>query len=124
MDLVERLRAALDEEERVARNAHQGAEWVALHFGPYNRESLVRACTADETWIIAEVTKVDQGEHIARQDPRRTLARVEALRKILKRHEGEHECSVYDHDTNCSWVTWVEDCATISALAEAYGIEP
>jgi hypothetical protein len=103
-DLVEFLRAALDEDEQVARVAAHGGRWR------YETGDSVGAWTLyDEHWNIASMTTYDTesynyaermpvfrpptyidpdaiGGHIARHDPARVLADVAAKRAILELH--------------------------------------
>lgn len=90
-DPLARLRAGLDEEARIARAAaERAAEWRSdgkgVSGGPFT--------PADPEWSIAEdgahTIVYDEGWplepeafHIARQDPAATLARVEAIRKVI-----------------------------------------
>jgi hypothetical protein len=100
-DLVEFLRAALDEDEQVARVAAHGGRWR------YETGDSVGAWTLyDEHWNIASMTTYDTesynyaermpafrpptyidpdaiGSHIARHDPAQVLAEVKAKRAIL-----------------------------------------
>jgi hypothetical protein len=101
-DLVEFLRAALDEDERVARAATPGpwrweepsdSEW------PTYDQSLVSDGKADGGEPAAvllgwghdasgiEAEQADR-DHIARHDPARVLAEVAAKRAILDRYEA------------------------------------
>lgn len=86
-DLITWLRAQLDEDRRVALNAgHDAPTWT------YDRDAFSVASSA---WPIASkrgdgsmpLCDVD-GEHIARWDPARVLAEVEAKRLLLDLHKG------------------------------------
>jgi hypothetical protein len=81
-ELITWLRAQLDDDERVARRAGWNhPEWT------YDREMFT---VASDAWVIAArkdrsgspINDVD-GEHIARWDPARVLAEVDAKRRIL-----------------------------------------
>lgn len=94
MELVDFLRARLDEDEQVARGTttpldwHQGPgdddpEWVGDEMvlmwppefhTPYEQDKHWRGLTADPAGLAA---------HIVRHDPARVLAEVEAKRRIL-----------------------------------------
>jgi hypothetical protein len=119
-DLVTWLRAQLDEDERVARDASAGGRWR------YSDGDSVGAWTLyDEHWAIAGLTTYDtesynyaermpavrspgyvnadaNGAHIARWDPARVLAEVDAKRRILdwliliEQHLREND--IYDMD--------------------------
>lgn len=143
-DLIAKLRAALDEDERVA----QGAAALCGCHGPKDEWSFAdddhcgRIEIADDPHspIRRQLTRrwnrsyedMRMAHHIARHDPARVLRQVAAMRKILELHEGSHECSVYgdtfesprtdgEIDT-CRWVS-DEPCSTTLLLAEACGIE-
>jgi hypothetical protein len=78
-DLVEFLRAALDEDERVARAAYDEA--------------------SDYRVLGSRLAE----EHFVLWKPDRVLADVAAKRAILELHDGEHDCrelrtGVYPHD--------------------------
>jgi hypothetical protein len=74
--LVEFLHARLAEDEQVARVATPGPwRWAAL----------------------GEATT----DHIARHDPARVLAEIDAKRRIVDMHSGHHECAAWDrHSTD------------------------
>lgn len=78
-DLVEWLRARLDEDEALARRCRgerwerEGTEWV---FG---------VPSADTIWFDHSYPHV--GDHIARWDPARVLAEVEAKRSLLAAYD-------------------------------------
>jgi hypothetical protein len=82
MDLIEFLRARLDEDEVAARvnvsplpNSHTG-EW---QFIADERGMQVRDAGNDT--LIVRHTWLNEGDHIARHDPARVLAEVEATRR-------------------------------------------
>jgi hypothetical protein len=105
--LVDRLRAALDEDERVAQAAARvitelGATWQGLADGLWKRS--VR--DDDEVW-----------DFIERHDPARVLRQVAAMRKILDWVASGHHCTA-DHLLSPADPDDVADL-----LAEAYGIE-
>ena len=91
-DLITWLRAQLDEDERVAREA-SGDPWVTgTSVGyPYSRPGDVYAIAHDGTAArIAmgtrcgpDISAEQSSDHIARHDPARVLAEVEAKRRIL-----------------------------------------
>jgi hypothetical protein len=79
-DLVAFLRARLDDDEWTARAAKPGP-WHA------DGGSVYATHPTDEV-----VGYTDSAEHIARHDPARVLAEVEAKRRLLELHEpGEME---------------------------------
>lgn len=77
-DLIEFLRARLDEDEQVARKAtarqRDGEHWL------YGHEGGVR--TKGGLGVSRRAVPV-HGEHIARHDPARILSEVDAKRQIL-----------------------------------------
>lgn len=87
-DLVAWLRQQLDEDERVALAAAQLAQtrdWWASAEGKVhdaNAEGYRNLLGGENAWSLDEI-----GEHIARWDPARVLAEVEAKRRVLDRYE-------------------------------------
>jgi hypothetical protein len=83
-DLIEFLRARLDEEAEVARAAmiNSGGEWAQVDpvRAPCRVEDTTRGYVVvnDDGWTTSE-----QAAHIARHDPARVLAEVEAKRRII-----------------------------------------
>ena len=85
-DLIAFLRARLDEDEAVARNAavlpHGAADW---HTGA---EGSVFAAEPSQLHVRGAILSLDDiGTHIARWDPARVLAEVEAKRRMI---DGVH----------------------------------
>jgi hypothetical protein len=86
-DLVQFLRARLDEDEQVARDACHGgpAEWTTDDSYPVSVAGLPPG-----TDVFARAVAFDEGSpsesqaaHIARHDPARVLAEAEAKRMLL-----------------------------------------
>lgn len=77
-DLVTWLRAQLDDDERAAREATPG-HWQA-DAAPDGRWYIDPGRDADD---VGEVARRADAEHIARHDPARVLAEVDAKRRIL-----------------------------------------
>lgn len=71
MDLVQFLRDRLDEDEAMARACAGDGSWKASHIAIYGPD------------LAPEVR-----EHMARHDPARTLAEVDAKRQLLRDLEG------------------------------------
>lgn len=122
-DWIERLRTAIDEDERIAQRA--GADepsWI------YHRETFT---VASASYPIAgykgrngpPINDVD-GEHMALHDPARVLRQVAAHRKILELHHEQPAGKCF----TCSYTNWMQidvgewPCHTVRALAEAYGL--
>jgi hypothetical protein len=88
-DLVAAIRAAIDEDERVARAADRRSRFEDPNDSSswYYRDGEVRSRNGDG--LIAagafgdDTLGLEFGEHIARFDPDRTLRRAAAHRKIL-----------------------------------------
>lgn len=90
-DLIEFLRARLDEDEQIARSAG-GATWV-VNMGDVVSTALAeRDYGPDGIWVAsasfscegdAEALHEGHAEHIARHDPARVLAEVDAKRRII-----------------------------------------
>lgn len=83
-DALSRLRAGLDEDERIARaaftNHTPGADrWRADGMQVWN-EATTSTLVVGHTWPR-------EARHIARQDPKATLDWVEAIRKVIARYE-------------------------------------
>jgi hypothetical protein len=105
-DLITRLRAAIDEEERIANAAIRtladgGWTWQGLVDGLWKRD----VYDLDPLW-----------EYIERNDADGRLRQVAAHREILDIHSGPHSCGFSDYDD-------ADPCGTLLALAKAYGIE-
>jgi hypothetical protein len=91
-DLIAFLRARLDEDHERA-NASAGAPWVTLQ-GVGSSQVLVDPhAIRDAKWKfgtlghVASVEHQVDADHIARHDPARVLAEVEAKRQLLAGHE-------------------------------------
>ena len=99
-DLVTWLRAQLDEDERVARAATRPTmcpEWACSSREVFTGDAAVRK-VADVAWSD------DIGAHIARHDPARVLAEVDAKRRILDQHRpADSEC------TTCCGESYIEE---------------
>ncbi|MFE2712198.1 DUF6221 family protein [Streptomyces mirabilis] len=87
MELVDFLRARLDEDEALAREAPQGPWQIGNAVDPTQPCGVytfpgVRLVADGLNWLVAE--------HIAHQNPARVLADVEAKRALLDRYEAHH----------------------------------
>jgi len=106
-ELIEKIRAALDEDERVATEAlllavDNRGEWTYAE----------RRVTGGPGLLIVGHIPANRGRHIARHDPARVLRQVAAMRKILDFTVVMDE----DRYPGAEYVTAV--------LAEALGPEP
>lgn len=118
-DLVVWLRAQLAYAERVARDAG-GCSWDLPAKAGYP--------AGHDTRLEAEE------EHTARHDPARVLAEVDAKRRILDLHEGDHECSTIRRGVDCEGEAYEEidnytyvvggDCSTVRLLALPFADRP
>lgn len=105
-ELITWLRAQMDEDERVAREAAAaGASGSAEHWSAERVEYRHADTGVHDTWVVrgARVATPTLAmcpiditpritQHIARWDPARALAEVVAKRQILALHTGEHDC--------------------------------
>ena len=104
-DLVTWLRAQLDEDERGAREAAErdSGEWfMGDRWNVYRIEDEARYdddYQGEENRLVVYGNIKSQSEHIARHDPARVLAEVEAKRRILDGwREADREAHVDDGD--------------------------
>ena len=119
-DLIEFLRARLDEEQDLARRAAfgWGAEWTAVR----DEDDWARV-TADGSLNVAGSEDVDVIRHAACWDPARVLAEIAAKRAAIDEHvvdddpTGEgvfcNSCDRFDYP-----------CRTLRALAQPYSSHP
>lgn len=127
MNIVEFLRARLDEDEAVARSAspapwsYPGIDSVAggmLYDTTRTIAAVVYEQPGDHDGSIVRHLLVPEadanGAHIARHDPARVLREVEAKRRIVERHTGCDDVSYGDAAT----------CPDIRALAAVYAEHP
>lgn len=127
-DPVAKLRAALDETERIALAAG-GIGWRRSRW----TQDEGRVETADGDIVVYDegVPSGDQAAHIVRHDPASVLRIVAAHRKILAEHPAQERRESWDeYRTICATCTYDSGtdvlafpCPTVAALAEAYGIE-
>lgn len=123
-DLITWLRACLDEDERVAREA-AGAPWVAEIPGAVHVDAA--AIAENRAWrnfgFVASVEHDADRQHLARWDPARVLAEIAAKRRILDLHAfgGTPPLSAADECREC-----VSDfpCPTVRLLALPYADRP
>lgn len=134
--LVEFLRARLDEDEALAREAPPGPWLIGNAVDPTQPCSVhtfpgVRLVADGLNWLVAE--------HIARQNPARTLADVAAKRSVLARHhaapvppgnewaEEYPYCAAHGYkgpDGTVIYPVELEDCPELRDLAGPYGRHP
>lgn len=124
-DLTTWLRAQLDEDERVARDA-SGDTWVtgASAGYEYSRPGDVYAIAHDGTPArIAlgtrcgpDISEEQSSEHIARHDPARVLAEVEAKRRIIALWEEAQSAQFPDEG---GYASALKDVVRLVALPHA-----
>ncbi|MCM1943163.1 DUF6221 family protein [Streptomyces sp. G3] len=125
-DLVQWLRAQLDDDERTARMAAE-----ELGDGWYYDDGFVLARREDDMVATGsqDFLEREHGQHIARHDPSRVLREIDAKRQLLDLHSvgGGHECSTRDARgdiDHCTWVMGSEACTTLRLLALPYTDRP
>jgi hypothetical protein len=131
-ELAAFVRQQLDDDERVARRAAetQGATWRG---GPSMVEGGPHTVRRQDTKELVVLTRQDRPapdaavDHIARWDPARVLAEVEARRRILAEHKPMD--GVGDRIVGCHTCSWRDDwdelhvehpCPTLRLLAQPY----
>ena len=110
-DLMEFLRARLDEDERAAREC-AGAPWSTPIPGQIHVDAKAIAdnkLALGQLGYVATVLHEQDRQHITRHDPARVLREVEAKRRIIERYE---EYSQFDQGTSRDRL--------FSSLREAY----
>lgn len=116
MDIVEFLRARLDEDEELARDAHYvGQVWVP-------EEEAVVAADRDLDPLLFLDRKRD-AQHAAHWSPERVLREVEAKRRIVGEHGGTPPYHVDPCDAHDATFATVP-CETVLALASVYADHP
>jgi hypothetical protein len=108
-DLIAFLRDRLDEDEQLARRWLVNVGTGAINVTP-----------AELPWERIYVKRDLDGlaEHIARHDPKRVLADVDAKRQIIDEHYPIDPCDA--HDANLSTIP----CDTLRLLALPYADHP
>jgi len=128
-DLASWLRVQFDEEQRLAERAIKasgGRIWTADENGIFPQDDPSNHPGA----FLADAygcTDPGYGFHIARWDPARVLAEIDAKRRILDLHTGGHECSGYDHQgeiDRCRYYHDFEICSTVRLVAVPYAGRP
>lgn len=121
-DLVAFLRARLDEDEALARDAPPGPWYIGNAVDPTQPCSVhtfpgVRLVADGLNWLVAE--------HIARQNPARALADIEAKRRLLKLHGRVGDlpfCMTCDAPSGVPGKS--QGCDTLRLLATPYAHHP
>ena len=133
-NLIARLKAGLDEDERVALEAKTGYPGLCYHdkTGRWGFDGIGVGDENGEAVVEDHGSHPEITPHIARHDPARVLRWVKAAREIL----DEHRASDSPHangDRSClgcgagsdgeMLVADVNDCPVLCALASVYGDE-
>jgi hypothetical protein len=129
-DLTTFLRARLDEDEQTARAAAEelGADWYYDDGFVLARREGDQVVTGSQDFLERE-----RGEHIARHDPARVLADVEAKRQIIEQHKPATVSYLPSRERGCvtcsTAQTWdaqanEANCQTLCLLALPYADHP
>ncbi|WP_141746624.1 DUF6221 family protein [Streptomyces sp. LUP30] len=126
--LVEFLRARLDEDEALAREAPPGPWYIGNAVDPTQPCSVhtfpgVRLVADGLNWLVAE--------HIARQNPSRVLADVAAKRAIVDEHPdvNDGDCGIcvtgrWGYPTHGGSSPQRHPCRTLRLLAAPFAAHP
>lgn len=101
-DLVEFLRARLDEDEQAATAAFSGQADPENGWGAEQVEGVRQIVITPHVGLIHEAVQAD---HVARWNPARVLREVKAKRLIITEHyvtQGLHDGRAYRVCTRCS----------------------
>ncbi|MFD3917325.1 DUF6221 family protein [Streptomyces sp. NPDC058603] len=117
-DLVAFLRARYDEDAALATEAEQEAtgRWMARETD-WNDDTFVEDSDGSQILPTVRTRGVTQYQHIARHDPARVLAEVEAKRQITDEHVTR-DWKLGDRLHDCQWTKW--PCRTLRLLALPY----
>lgn len=102
MELIEFLRARFDEDERTARMAAKSGllAWRRDENDPHQVLLAPTESAPNAHAVVAWTVTRAKPEHIARHDPARVLADVDAKRRILDLEVPDH------YDTPGEWRGW------------------
>lgn len=123
-DLVAFLRARLDEDERIARAATPG---------PWEQTpERVGFLASEEYWDVVDCSGTpaarENAEHIARHDPARVLADIDAKRQLIALHQEKQEQGYgSDFCAECGFGEVSQSyypCGTLRLLALPYAGHP
>ncbi|MEU3683745.1 DUF6221 family protein [Streptomyces sp. NPDC030592] len=129
-DLVQWLRAQLDDDERTARAA-TGEEWDAIAPSQPYVIFDVAAHKANKTLEtvgrVAAVERAEDRAHIARHDPARVLREIDAKRQLFAIHRSEPNPD-WDRPgvdgRSCTCCITQYPCPTLRLLALPYADRP
>jgi hypothetical protein len=127
-DLVQWLRAQLDEDERIARAASPGP-WRAN--AEHDEVLAVDEITAAEGFALSGGQLRATVDHIAEHDPARVLREIDAKRRLVDLHAKDEYydgCVICDNGNNsCGCMSgwhWKYPCDTLKILALPYADRP
>lgn len=113
-DLVQFLRARLDEDEQAARRAGDS-------FRQISETGVIVATEGDRAEECASANWAGIAEHIVRHDPARVLAEVEAKRELL----ADYERFVAERRRMMGgWDSYPEPSPVLTAFATVYADHP
>lgn len=114
-ELVDWLRAQLDEDERIARRAGDS-------FRQIGETGVIVATDGDRAEECASANWTGVAEHIVTHDPARVLREIDAKRRTVALHaRAHHQCVAEDGPTQ--WHA-ADPCATLRLLALPYMDRP
>lgn len=130
-DLMEFLRARLDDDEQVARAALPGP-WLPGTAKPHLVDWVVYGQSRSWAGHLGQVCDVEvahdgafNAEHIARHDPTRVLAEVAAKRAVLALHWiAVDQTNAVDGLATCNECVEYAPCDTLRILASVYAGHP
>lgn len=133
-DLAAFLRARLDEDEQAARAA-EGAEWsvesrrktreIDASKGPGTARSGVWVVTGEgSSYGIADAADTAHAQHIARHDPSRVLAEVDAKRRAIAVHTSWEFLARSKPEDPVARITTLATAQILWALALPYANHP
>lgn len=121
MNLVEFLRARLDEDEQSARAATAGP-WYVDDIDQELRTADVYSADGRVTSAYTEpCCSVEDATHMARHDPARVLVEVEAKRRIIDEYE---RYAAERRRAMGGWDSYSEVSPILAALAAVYADHP
>lgn len=140
-DLIAFIRARLDEDEAVAREAasalpgDEGYGWRAVHryleTHPASGESFIVDTSSELVAQPASARSYDRAvaDHIARHDPARALRQVAGARRILDEHSRESDGGGGAGCGRCDWDHYVlcnepNACETVRSLGMTWSDHP
>lgn len=131
-DLVQFLHARIDEDRETALGTGVPPDWFQ---GPGNdpvwtsvemvlmwAPALRAPYEMNQDWRGLDVENSGLAAHIARHDPTRVLAEVDAKKVLLRVHGPAHDCAADRDGVDCA--TEEEPCLVLRLLALPYALHP